>query len=59
MNPPQIKNPYAVALGRLSGGKPRRQSPELKARRQAQLAKARAVLAQKRADAKQAKEVQS
>lgn len=53
-----IKNPYAVALGRLSGGKPRRQSPELRAKRQAQMVKARAALAQKRAEAKLAKGVQ-
>lgn len=53
MNEPHTKNPAAVALGRLNAGKPRRQSPELIAKRRELMAHARAVLALKRAQQKE------
>lgn len=49
MNETPIKNPAAVALGKLNAGKPRHQSEELKAKRRDLMAKAREVLAHKRA----------
>lgn len=55
MNETPIKNPAAVALGKLNAGKPRRQSPELRAKRQQLMAQAREVLAHKRAQAKEIK----
>lgn len=55
MNKTPIKNPAAVALGKLNAGKPRRQSPELRAKRQQLMAQAREVLAHKRAQAKEIK----
>lgn len=50
---PHVKNPAAVALGRLNAGRPRRQSPELVAKRRQLMANARAVLAAKRAQGRQ------
>lgn len=47
------KNEHAQALGRLNAGKPRRQSPELVAKRRQLMANAREVLARKRAQQKE------
>ena len=52
IEPPQIPNPHAQALGRLNRGKPRRTTPELSAKRRELMAKARAALATKRAQQK-------